>query len=309
MAMNTQISSLTPRHLHQILTIAQFGTFNSAAKALNLSQPALTTSINKLEAQLGVPLFLRGKRGVEPTVFGQHMIDNAPDILSRLAIVQDELRLLAGSERGELRIAGGPVIVQGALSEIIPVFCRQFPGIELSIHTIHAPQIPGEISRGLVDLGLGTLFAEDEDSDLIQLPLLSEPLSFVTRPDHPLQQQEMISVGEMFAFPMAVPEVPADLQQCLDDMGTGFGMAPRSAVISDHYGLLYGVVRETDMVTGGPSHLLRSQIEQGHLKPLKIRETLPEWRAFAAYRQVSTLSPTFMALLNMVEAWFKKQAR
>ncbi|MCV6598562.1 MAG: LysR family transcriptional regulator, partial [Mangrovicoccus sp.] len=143
---------LTPRQLEQILAIAEFGTFNQAAGRLNLSQPALTASIAKLEDRLGFSLFLRNKRGAEPTIFGRHIIDSAPEILSRLGRLQDELGLLAGAERGALRLAAGPVLIHGALRQVIPRFCRDYPNIQISVQTSAARQIAADVAAGRVDL-------------------------------------------------------------------------------------------------------------------------------------------------------------
>lgn len=295
---------LTPKQLEQILAIAEFGTFNQAAGRLNLSQPALTASIAKLEDRLGFSLFLRNKRGAEPTIFGRHIIDSAPEILSRLGRLQDELGLLAGAERGALRLAAGPVLIHGALRQVIPRFCRDYPNIQISVQTSAARQIAADVAAGRVDLGIGAIEPDAAGPELILRQLHREPMQIGVRPGHPLAGRAGLTLTDILAYPLALPEVPRDIQLRLDALAGQEGVRPRRSLTTDHYDLIFQTVQSSDLLTGAPRHLLAPHLAQDSLVALPLPGPLPHWQAVTAYREVSALSPAFTALLDMLQDWF-----
>ncbi|WP_422049048.1 LysR family transcriptional regulator [Shimia sp.] len=299
---------LTPRHLQQILTIAELGTFNQAAQRLNLSQPALTASINTLEERLGVRLFLRSKKGAEPTVFGHHILKTAPDILSRLNRLEDELGLLAGGERGSLRVAAGPVVIHGVLRQVVPAFCRAYPDFQLTLQTSSADQITKDVAAGRLDLGIGALNAEACGPDVMLQPLFEEPMQIASRPAHPLQGAQALSLKDIAAYPLSLPEIPSDLQAQIAAMGGASAEPLRTTLTTDQYDMIMDVVQNGNMLTCAPRHLLRPYVEGGRLRVLSQSALQPVWRASAAYRPVSALSPAFSALLEMIQGWFAQQS-
>ncbi len=300
---------LTARHLQQILTIAELGTFNQAAQRLNLSQPALTASISTLEDRLGVRLFLRSKKGAEPTVFGRHVIETAPDILSRLNRLEDELGLLAGGERGSLKVAAGPVVVHGVLRHVVPAFCRAHPDIQLIIQTSSAEQIIKDVAAGRLDLGIGALNSDERAPEVVLRQLCEEQMELASRPLHPLQAIEGPSLLDIMAYPISLPEIPRDLQNQLAILEQETGNPFRATLTTDQYGMIMDVVQNGDMLTCAPRHLLEPYVTGGLLSILELEDLRPIWRAAAAYRPVSALSPAFTALLDMVEDWFVQQRR
>jgi DNA-binding transcriptional LysR family regulator len=299
---------LTTRHLHQILTIAELGTFNQAAQQLNLSQPALTASIKTLEARLGLRLFERSKKGAEPTVFGQHVIASAPDILSRLNRLEDELGLLAGAERGTLRVAAGPVAIHGVLRQVLPAFCRRYPNIELTVLTSSADQIAQDVAAGRLDLGIGALDPALCGAEVITRRLYEETLYVVSRPAHPLQSADHVTLADVLSYPVSLPEVPQELRAQTEAQIPPSGPPLRAALTTDQYDLILGAVMQSDMLTSAPYSVLRPYLEAGQLQLLHHDGPHPTWCAMAAYRAVSALSPAFMALLANIEDWFAHHA-
>ena len=96
--------------LQKVIILAKTGSFNKAAKALNISQPALTKKIARLEDRLKVSLFYRTRRGTTPTAFGRYLIQHGEGLLEQSAGLMHDLRLIAGVEMGELHLGVGPVV-------------------------------------------------------------------------------------------------------------------------------------------------------------------------------------------------------
>jgi DNA-binding transcriptional LysR family regulator len=83
------------RHLRHALALAEHGNFARAADACHITQPALTRSIQSLEAALGVTLFDRRRGGVEPTAFGRLVLDHAAGLDMGSRELERELQLAA----------------------------------------------------------------------------------------------------------------------------------------------------------------------------------------------------------------------
>ena len=99
---------LTPTRLRQAVALAEHGSFRRAAKALRVSQPALTRGIQALEASLGVQLFDRQSTSVTLTAVGELVIERAKSMITTEADLRRDIALLQGLETGDVNIALGP---------------------------------------------------------------------------------------------------------------------------------------------------------------------------------------------------------
>ena len=96
------------RRLRHFSALVQHGNFHRAADALHLTQPALTRSIQALEAHVGAPLLTRHRTGVEPTELGRLLLRHAGALEGQVRDLDRELRVAKGLVLGELRVGGGP---------------------------------------------------------------------------------------------------------------------------------------------------------------------------------------------------------
>src|SRR5215470_4001445 len=95
------------RRLEMALALDTHRNFQRAARALGVSQPALTRALQTLEKEFGARLFERGKAECEPTAFGRIVLARARRIVSEVAEARREIDLLHGLETGEFRVAIG----------------------------------------------------------------------------------------------------------------------------------------------------------------------------------------------------------
>src|ERR687897_2317020 len=92
------------RHLKLVRAVAAAGTLTGAGAVLHLTQSALSHQLRDIESRLGTPLFLRVGKRMVPTAAGERLVRSAQDILEALAGVEKAIQLLAGGERGRLRV-------------------------------------------------------------------------------------------------------------------------------------------------------------------------------------------------------------
>jgi DNA-binding transcriptional LysR family regulator len=125
------------RHFRYFIAVAEELNFSRAARRLNLSQPPLSIQIKALEHEVGAPLFLRQRRGVELTQAGEVLLEQARSALAEFDRAMGLARRAAQGEAGRLRIgytASAPI--HASFSEILRRFARQYP--EMRLELLHA---------------------------------------------------------------------------------------------------------------------------------------------------------------------------
>ena len=149
--------------LRAVVAVADSGNFSEAALELQITQPAISYAIATLEEQLGVALFVRGRRGAVLTPAGERIVSHARQALKHLQMMQQEANLHRGLRGGQVRIASFRSVATHLLPKAIAKFNKQFP--EVSVTIIERPNyidIEDCLRQGRADLGTTYLPTSDE---------------------------------------------------------------------------------------------------------------------------------------------------
>jgi DNA-binding transcriptional LysR family regulator len=181
--------------LRAFVAVADTGSFGQAASALNLSQPALSRRIAKLESALNVQLFQRTTRTVQLTPVGRNFLDSARHILNEVEISVLGSRDLSASLSGEINIACVPSAVAYLLPEAIDAYQQRYPRMRLRIADESASEILVAVMRGQADFGLTYLNAPEPDLEFE--PVFEEPFVAACPRNHPLAAKESVTWAEL----------------------------------------------------------------------------------------------------------------
>ena len=101
------------RQLEALLAVAEEGSFTAAADRLHTVQSNVSEHIRQLEAELGVQLLVRGRRGTAPTEFGVRVLDRARAVRSEIEALHKDVSMLQGLETGQatLGVVGTVLVV------------------------------------------------------------------------------------------------------------------------------------------------------------------------------------------------------
>lgn len=188
----------------QLVLLAQLGTernLGRASAAMAISQPAATKLLQQLEDVLGVSLFKRQARGMEPTPAGEVLIRYARQMLSDFGFVRQEMRALRSGLRGTLRVGSVPGAVPGLLAPALVDYKRRHPRVAVSVVVDTSDVMLAQLARGEVDLVLGRLTEGSHDDEFASLPLLGEAQVVVVRAGHPLLQGGAIVLRDLAQWP------------------------------------------------------------------------------------------------------------
>ena len=122
---------MNQRHLEYFVTVVQKGSIKGAAKALGLSQPAISSAIRKLEQEFGAPLLQRDAQGSGPTRYGKSLYASAQTMVSVIDSAKRKISALQNPSQGHLRIGTGPSVPMAGISRSIANLMTDFPGLRL----------------------------------------------------------------------------------------------------------------------------------------------------------------------------------
>lgn len=269
------------RQLRYFVEIVRRGGFTRAAQAIHVAQPALSTAMRKLEAELGVSLLDRGGRQVRLTADGSAFLSQAEEILRRVGGLEEEMRERQGLVRGELSVAVPTMLATYAFPRVIEAFRSRHPGLVLSVETGGARSIEARLAAG--DLDVGIVAREGLRDDLVYRPLLRDEVVACVGRSHPLARRRSVTLERLAEEPLLLFR-PGFFQR---DLVVGAmqarGLTPRIALESDLVPLLV----EATAAGRGVTTLLRVAAEsERRLVPLSLRPPLfvdagVAWRAGA----------------------------
>ena len=169
---------LTP--LRYFRAIAQHGHMTRAARALGVSQPALSAMLKKLEGEVGAELLHRTGRGVELTEAGRVFLQHAEDALRRADAGVQAVRELVGLERGSIRVGGGATATTYLLPPVVGAVRRKHPGLRFYVREQGSNAVAAAVLSGELDLGIVTLpMSEGLGEELLTIPLVEDELRLI----------------------------------------------------------------------------------------------------------------------------------
>lgn len=187
------------KELEQFVEVARRRSISSAAKRLNISQPALSRAIQKLEESYGAPLFVRNGAGVELSVFGTALYTRAVRILPAIEEAREEIAQLQGKSRAVLRIAAGDLWGLVILPPVTRIFAQTHGSSIVHVEIVDEAQRLQGLRDGVYDLVFGT-FADRQDSpDSLQFePLVRQGTYIYADANHPLVCSGPVGPDDLF---------------------------------------------------------------------------------------------------------------
>ncbi|MBE9059780.1 LysR family transcriptional regulator [cf. Phormidesmis sp. LEGE 11477] len=145
-----------------LAAIVTHGTFSDAAMHLEISQSAVSRAIASLEAELGVPLFIRGRSGARLTPVGERVIVHAHQMLDIRELIDYEVNLEKGLYKSRLRISSFRSAATHLLPANIARFRNRFPYVEVVLVELDPAGVEQSLREGQTDIGLISLPRSEE---------------------------------------------------------------------------------------------------------------------------------------------------
>ena len=176
--------------IRAFLAVVDMRSFHKAARSLNLSQPALSRRIQKLEASIGAPILERTTRNVALTAVGTELLPLMRRMIEEFDSSLFAVRELGPQRTGQVTIACLPTAAFYFLPTVIKRFNDEFPHIRIRILDLPANEGVQAVARGEVEFGINLMGASDPDLSFDTL--LDDPFVLACRRDHTLAAYDNI---------------------------------------------------------------------------------------------------------------------
>jgi DNA-binding transcriptional LysR family regulator len=184
------------RQLSAFLAIVAHGSLGRAAEVLHITQPALSRTVKRLEAQLGATLFERNSKGMRLTPVGEALLPHAT-LMGRVADhATEEINALRGLAKGTVKVGG----IASAVSLILPVALHrvftQWPNLQAHIIEGVWDRLAEALTKHEIDLALGVATIESDEIVAISDCVWEDKSYVVAATDHPLRQKKGLNLAD-----------------------------------------------------------------------------------------------------------------
>ncbi|MBD9483692.1 LysR family transcriptional regulator [Pseudomonas sp. PDM14] len=287
------------RQLRHFVALADHGHFARAAEAVHLSQPALSRSIQALEAGLGCNLVDRHSRGISLTAHGRLVLEHARRLLAGSHALSNAVSQLGNLASGELRLGSGPYPAARLVPQAIGQFAQRYPQVRVELLLDNWQQLRTRLLNDELELFIADTRELHDDPQLRVEALRRHPGVLFCRPQHPLRERQMpLHPSDLHGYALAGTQLPQTVAEHLEHLGGSQGLS----IQCDSFMVLKQLVSSSDVLSMAPWDVIAHDVQAGRLALLPLRGLRP--LASSAYGIVSrsghSLSPAAEQLLQIL---------
>ena len=183
------------RHLQLVQNIVRLGSLSKCAESMNITQPAASHLLKSLEEQLGALVFNRLNKKMRLTTLGKTLLHTAEDVLPRIEECIQEIQDGLNGNRGELKISTECVTSYNWLPNLLSVFEKKHPNINLHIEVAATANPIQYLIDGKIDLAI--VIDPIKNKNVSYHELFEDEILLAVGPDHPLHAKEYITAQHL----------------------------------------------------------------------------------------------------------------
>lgn len=211
------------RHLVQLAAVVQAGGVTEGAMMLGLTQPAVSRTLAALEKRLGEPLFIRGRRPLQPTPLGRALADHGQAMLNASRKASALVEGFRHGRTGLVRVGGTPFFMDALIAGMVAGFQNAFPDVRIEQSYGYLPELRAAIVADRIDLAICPIDMLDEGSGMRFQELLPGRNVVACRITHPLLLKRRLNGPELLDYPWIAPPpgspLLADLRSLVLSLG------------------------------------------------------------------------------------------
>ncbi|MEM1044529.1 MAG: LysR family transcriptional regulator [Pseudomonadota bacterium] len=287
--------------LKSLGALLETASVSRAADQVNLSQPAMSRALNRLQYVMNDPLLVRSGRGMVLTPRGEALREPVQDALARLSGLLKPQAFDPANAQDRFRIVAPDYVARSILSPALGRVFRLAPYIRIDVENLSETAI-SELCDGKVSLGFGVVEDGPVLDNVRSQALLEDRQVCLMRKDHPLARDGMTLSGYA-AAPHALLSITGKGGSRIDDLLKQHGLSRSIALRVTHFLAIGAVVAGTDLITTVPELLAREVMTED----LRVTELPAELRAptFAVsqiWHERFTEDPAHLWLRRLIKA-------
>lgn len=273
--------------LHQLralVAVARAGSVHEGARALCVTQPAVTRALRDLEDEVGLMLVSRSSSGISLTPEGRLTLQRAELILNEIGRTEDELARMRGARQGRVAIGVTPLSGITLLPRAYVRFREQMPDSTLEFVEYAPSLLVEQLKNGELDFALAAGVESQEFSSVRCVELAEFPMWFAVSRRSPLAHAASLADLEHAEWLHTGP--CAEFRAFLAAQFARAGLpAPRRITRCTSQALYYGLALDPNMVTSWTHLALRGEEALEHMTTLDLIEPPPARRLYLLFRR------------------------
>ncbi len=300
------LPDLSSRELRAICTIAECGSLVAASLTLNVSQPALTRTLQRVERAIGVELFRRSTRRLEVTPAGREFIALATRVLNDLRISVESMREITDEQRGQVIVSVVMSVAYTQLPLILAKYRESRPRIELQVREGVHGTVLEDVRSGVADLGV--TYIDNLQGEFEGISLGTDALHVVMPAGHPLTAKAAVTLDKVAAYALVSLPTESQTTRLLEGLASAAGLTLRQAVTVNHFATVMQCVHAgvgIAIVPGGavPAALSAGLVSRSLAEPTVIRTM------GALLLQQRSLTPSARGFLEHLQQYWSPNTR
>jgi DNA-binding transcriptional LysR family regulator len=291
------------RHLELIAEIYDCRSILKASKRLSLTQPTVTKALQDVETTLGLKLFERTNRGIEPTEYGEIFARHAKVLLAQLRHAAEELENLRVGHSGKVTVGTLLAASASILPDAIVLLKKERPGVAISVIVGTYDILMPSLLAGDLDMVLGRLPSEGHSRALVYEEFYAEPSCVVVRRGHPLTRKRRLALRDLTNEPWLLPLPETALHRQIERAFIDAGASlPKNVIESVSILTNRVLLRKSDCIGVMPYHVALDDVEHGLLAILPVKLKSLESPVGVIVRAPGDLPPAASALREYLRA-------
>jgi LysR family transcriptional regulator, regulator of abg operon len=289
------------RQIEDFVAVVESGSIRAAARKLGLSQPAITKSVRRLEAELNSRLVQRTPRGVIPTPSGRAFFARARAAQAQLRKAEEEVSQIDGG-------GGAGSVTFGVVPAAIPIvpqavvrFRQQFPRAQLRILEGYTHTLLPLVRDETLDMALGVRFDPNLDRAFTFRPLFRFEYAVVGRKGHPLRNARslaaLLDAGWISLTPSGFPGGPLD--RAFSSAGL---QRPQQLVRCESHNIAVAMLAKTDMLGIMSRRMLTDPLTRDFIDEIAVADAMPSYTTGIFARADPPLTPFATAMAKAAAA-------
>lgn len=296
-------------HLKIFQEVVKLKSFSHAAKAVNLTQPTVSSHIKELENHFGCRLLDRLGRQALPTRAGELLFSHAEKILAQLQETETAMAGFLGKISGRLSIGGSTIPGGYILPRVIGRFLKQHQNVHISLIVGDTEQIIEDILSSRIELGV--VGARNETGRIIQTRLIEDDMRLIVPAGHKWEGEKQISLKMMLAEPFIIRESGSgtrkSLQQRLSEMGDDISRLNVIAEMGSTAAVIQGIKNNIGISILSPI-AVSEELAAGTLKALTVSGMQLKRHFYLTVHQNRSASPLCAAFTDFLRQSFSAEA-
>jgi DNA-binding transcriptional LysR family regulator len=279
------------QQLRHLMAAVEHRNLLKAADKTFISQSGLSRSIKSLEHRLGVPLLIRGPKGVEPTVYGQSVLRRAKVILNEVAKSIQEVRAIEQARVGEVTFGITPNYATYLVPQLLAELHRERPGLRVTVITDGFVELIERVKSESIDFGFGLIGQVRRSDGIVIDAIRAHRARVMASSRHRLAEQGTCTSADLAGAEWAMLNGEG-VQRSFGLFFETRGLTvPAQVMRSNSISLVRQMVKDSNVLSILPEEVVHADIEAGEIVALECETPVEQTRVGLFFRDGGLLTP------------------